>query len=244
MAILDPHFVKFQEVKTKLLFAASQLQGEREMQEDYFVNFNDECFVVADGVGGMPHGEDASKLASETAIWAYKHIRQHPYYWEDKKLFMKRIFRSTNLAVWQKQREFGFEEGLATTLLVCIMGEMRYWIGSAGDTRAYIMETYLMRELTTDDLDKQGRLTKAVGFQRLGLKAQFATGVLKAGGIMLLATDGVTKYLSHSQIEDVLLHIGDTTESLTDGVMRLLKEAQKNGSTDNMTACMMKRVLK
>ena len=244
MAIVDPHFVKFQEVKTKLLFAASQLQGDRETQEDYFINFNDECFVVADGVGGMPHGEVASQLASETAIWAFKHIRQHPYYWEDKKLFMKRIFRSTNLAVWQKKREFGFEEGLATTLLVCIMGEMRYWIGSVGDTRAYIMETYLMRELTTDDLDAQGRLTKAVGFQRLGLKAQFATGVLKAGGIMLLATDGVTKYLSHSEIEDVLLHIGDTTESLSDGVMRLLKEAQKNGSTDNMTACMMKRVLK
>src|SRR3990167_107090 len=189
MKFADPFARSLHKPQDTYIFAASQLQGDRETQEDYFINFNDECFVVADGVGGIPHGEVASQLASETAIWAFKHIRQHPYYWEDKKLFMKRIFRSTNLAVWQKRREFGFEEGLATTLLVCIMGEMRYWIGSVGDTRAYIMETYLMRELTTDDLDAQGRLTKAVGFQRLGLKAQFATGVLKAGGIMLLATD-------------------------------------------------------
>src|SRR3990167_8511195 len=109
----DSLFLHQRPLPPSIIFAASQLQGMRETQEDYFVNYNDECFVICDGVGGLPHGEVASKLACDTAVWAYKLVRQRRTYWKDRKLFLKRIFRTTNITLWQKQREEEFEGGMA-----------------------------------------------------------------------------------------------------------------------------------
>lgn len=99
-----------------------------------------------------------------------------------------------------------------------------------------------MKKLTHDDHDDNGALTKAVGIQRLGLVAQFVTGELFPGDCMLLATDGVTSHLSVRDLEDIIIHTGNTTESITDTVVTLLKRAQDHGSTDNMTACLVKRI--
>ena len=48
------------------IFVWGQRPGGRTQQEDRFGNFGDECFVLADGVGGLPHGEVAAELAVET----------------------------------------------------------------------------------------------------------------------------------------------------------------------------------
>ena len=137
MRLANPYLVRLQEPKETIVFAAAQDIGQSGVQQDYFLNFNDECFVLADGMSTKKSSEVASKLACETAVWGYKHIRQHRFYFQDKKRFMKRIFRSTNLAVWQKQKEVGFEHGIATTLLVVMIGPKHYWVGHAGDTSAW-----------------------------------------------------------------------------------------------------------
>ncbi len=242
MRLPNPLSLKRPQVNDAVLFAASQLRGGRETQEDYFVNYNDECFVVADGVGGLPHGEVAAKFASETAIWGYKHIRQRPFYWRDKKHFVKRIFRSANIAVWQKQRESGFEDGMATTLLVCFVGSRMFWIGSVGDSRAYHYRADILKPLTKDDVDSTGRLTKAIGVRRYGLVPQFATDDFRDNEVLLLATDGVTSCVDEPTIRSILSRTGATTQSLTDAVVELLDQAQTHGSTDNMTALIVKRI--
>lgn len=242
MKFADPYRLKLEQPRETIVFAASQLQGEREAQEDFFANFNDECFVVADGVGGMPHGEVAAKLAVETAIWGYKHIRQRRYYWLDKKLFLKRIFRSTNITLWQKRREKGFELGLATTMLVAMVGAQKIWVGSAGDSSAWLLRGNTLTKLTVDDVDNTGRLTKVLGVERYGLVPQDRVEDFKTGDVLLLATDGVVNYLTETALREPLINCGDTIESLTESVVRLLKAAQSAGSTDNLTAVLIKRV--
>jgi len=243
MKIADPLALKVATPKEAVVFAASQLQGKRQTQEDFFINFSNECFVVADGVGGMPHGEVAAKLAAQTAIWGYKLIRQRPFYWLDKRLFMRRIFRSTNITLWQKRRETGFEEGMATTLDVLIVGERNFWVGHVGDGSVWFLPAgRTISKLTTDDADAYGYLTKVLGTQRYGLVPQFVSGRLAPGDTILLATDGVTSVLQPEAMETIMEESGQSTDSLTNAVLALVKKAEREGSEDNMTAVLVKRI--
>jgi serine/threonine protein phosphatase PrpC len=227
-----------------IIFAASQLFGGRVVQEDYFTNFGDECFVIADGVGGSPHGDVAARLASETAAWAYRHVRHRKFYWADKKLFLKRIFHTANLTVWQKQREIEYKTGLATTLLVSIIGPQNIWVGSVGDSCAYIYHEGALTKLTRDEVDELGRLTRVVGNKRTGLIPQIVVRKFCPDDCLVLATDGVTKYIADRDIITACAKTGVTTDSIQKSVQYLLNKAQKNNSTDNMTVCMVKRIEK
>ena len=228
--------------KDIILFASSEFIGDRQKQEDSFLNFKDECFALADGVGGMPHGDVAAKLAVESAIWGYKLIRQRHTYWQDKKLFIKRIFRSANITVLQKQREAGFSDGLATTLVVLIMGDRIFWLGSVGDTSAFLYRNEILTKLTAPDIDEQGYLTKVLGTDRYGLVPQFITDRSLPEDIMLLVTDGVTNFVSQEQMVTILEKSGQTQRSIQEATDTLTKVAKENGSSDNMTACVVKRV--
>lgn len=242
MKFVDPLAFKTRQPREGIVFAGGQLQGGRPSQEDFFVNFNDECFVVADGVGGLPHGDVAARLGAETAIWGYKHVRERPFYWADKKLFLKRIFRSSNLAVWQKRREYGFEAGLASTLTVAIVGVQNIWVGSVGDSGILLYRDGLIDFLTPTDLDETGRLTNALGLKRLGLVPHIAVEKFIPRDVLLLATDGVLNFVSEDQLRATFEVSGDTTDSVSTAVLHLLKTAQENGSTDNMTVCMVKKI--
>lgn len=235
MKFVDPLAVANRKSSGIVLFAGSQFQGLCPVQADYFVNYNDECFVVADGVDGLPNPDVAARLGAETAIWGYKHIRERPFYWADKRKFLKRIFRSANIAVWQKRREFGFEKGLATTLAVAIVGTHKVWVGTVGDSNVLLYREGLIDVLTLSD-------TNALGMRRFGLVPHVAVERFLIGDILLLASDGVLRFVSEEQLRFVCESAGDTTNTVTTAVVKLLQTAQENGSTDNMTACIVKKV--
>lgn len=243
MRFADPYALRGKTSRETLVFAASQRIGKKNFQDNYFLNFNDECFALAQGVSAIPHGEVAAKLACETAIWGYKHIRQHRYYWLDKKLFMKRIFRSTNLTIWQKQREKGFEEGLKTTLMVVIVGPKMYWLGLAGDSSAWLVRSGILSKLsrekdTCDELSKRGVL----GEKRLGLVPEYASGPLKVGDTLVLASSGCANYLSPSDIQGAVAMMNVQATDATNTVSSLLSSALANGSEENLTAVIIKRI--
>lgn len=206
------------------------------------MNFNDECFVVADGAHTVPHGDVAARLACETAIWGYKHIRQHRYYWLDKKLFMKRIFRSTNLSVWQKRRERGYEAGLETTLTVLMIGPKTYWLGYAGETYVWLQSGSSIKKLTREALPFETEKRKMLGVQRLGLIPDYVTGPMSTGDALLITSGGCGNYLTPSDIQSGMGLAGCTVEDATRAVESVLISAQRNGSTENMTAVIIKRV--
>lgn len=242
MKFADPFAIPPTPAGSPIIFAASQSQGGRSRQEDYFVNFNDECFVVADGVGGSEHGDEASRLAGETALWGYKHIRERKFYWVDKKKLLKRIFRTTNMAVWQKRRETGFEDGLATTLVVAIITPTQFFVGSVGDTTAMLYRETLIDILTPEDRDDTGRLTKVLGTQRLGLVPHVHVDRFLPGDMLLLATDGVVDFVDEEDIRSLLEAAGTTSADLVHTTEALIQKAAANGSQDNLTACLIKKL--
>lgn len=224
-----------------IIFAASQLQGSRDTQEDYFVNWNDECFVVCDGVGGLPHGEVAAKLAGETAAWAYRLVRQRHTYWKDRKSLLKRMFRTTNITLWQKQREEGFTDGMATTMLVCLVIDRHFYIGSVGDSSAYLLRDGNMTKLTKEDIDEGGRLTKAMGTMRYGLVPRVSAGDMLVGDCILLMTDGLARVMDTDKCMKLLEGAGQGASQLSDVAVSMLQCARDQGATDNMTVVLIKR---
>jgi len=243
MKFADPFVLKHKkQSQGTVIFAASRLPGHDHVQEDFFVNFNDECFVVTDGVGSLPHADVAAHLAAETAIWGYKHIRQRPFYWADKKLFLKRIFRSANIAVWQKQREVPFVDGLATTLATVIIGPTSLWAGSVGDTGILLYRESLIDVLTPYDLDEAGRLTNALGVRRFGLVPHVAVEKFLPGDVVLMATDGVLGFVNEETLRMTFEVTGTTTDSMTAAIVHLLETARENGGKGDMTACMIKKL--
>lgn len=240
--VLDPGLRVPRLPKDAISFSFAQSQGSRSRQEDFFGNFKDECFVLADGIGGLPHGDVAAKLAGETAIWAYKQVRLRKGYWADKRLLVRRIFRSTNLTIWQKKRETGFTDGLATTLLVAIVGPTTIWVGSVGDSSAWVFHNGNLLRLTREDRDSAGNLTRALGYKRLGLLPNASQQRFLPGDLLILTTDGVTSILSPKELSILVKSAGDTPESLSTTTQEIVHKAHTLGGKDNMTVYLIKRI--
>lgn len=208
-----------------------------------FSHFNDECFIITDGFPGLPHTEEAEKLTAETALWAYKVIRQRPFYWKEKLPFLKRIFRSTNLTLWQKRRDPGFDEGLASALMVLIVIEDYFWLGSAGNCNSFLFRDGLIDILTKRDVDDEGMLTCAVGFARRQLIPAMHSEKLLENDIIFFATDSLIDYVSEDEMRIVFEGVGTTNESLAIAVDKLIETAKAAGSSDTMSVCMVKRIV-
>ncbi len=242
MRFADPYALKLQTPRELIIFAACSDQGGAVKQEDYFLNFNDECFALADGLATMPNGEVAAKFVCETAVWGYKLIRQHRFYWADKRLFMRRIFRSANMALWQKRREHEYSEGLATTLIVAMVGAKNYWLGSAGDSGAWHVHGSSIKKLAGDTSPAAYGKRKILGLKRLGLIPDYTVGVLKRDDVLIMASAGCANYLTAQDISTAAANTGTTNEEMRAAAESLVNNARINGSGDNMTAVVIKRI--
>jgi serine/threonine protein phosphatase PrpC len=242
MNVVDPVAVQMRKSHNSVIIAGSQLIRAGVPKRDYFCTYRDECIVIADGCSDIVHGEVAATLAGETAIWGYKHIRQRPFYWADKRLLLRRIFRTSNMSVWQKRREKGFETGLTTTLAVVIIGGYKLWVGTAGDTRVILYREGLIDTLTPVDVNPIGELTRMLGYKRLGLIPHVDVENILSRDIILIATAGVMDFLDEEQLRVIFEVTGDTKESAANAVTHLLRSAGENGSKGSLTAYLIKRV--
>jgi hypothetical protein len=58
----------------------------------------------------------------------------------------------------------------------------------------------------------------------------------------VVATDGVADYVTTSDLQASVLSSGTRTDQITSAVSLLLSAAVRNGSEENMTAVMVKRI--
>jgi serine/threonine protein phosphatase PrpC len=206
------------------------------------LNFNDECFVLADALKNRAHSETACKLASETSIWGYKLIRQRKFYWADKKLLVKRIFRSVNIAVWQKQRESGFESGIATSLAVAIFGPENIWMGTVGDIQACIYRSDQLILQSKIDTDESGKILKTVGVNRFGLIPQLYIQKFIKNDTLILAVQSLSNFISKEEIGQIVSKLDKFQESLNMAAKQIIKLAKLRGFIGSLAVCMVRRI--
>ncbi len=208
-----------------------------------------ELFLVADGVGGVPGGEQASS----TAVAAVTRFITHTagcYYNADvdqEHEFLEQLERSVERCHESLIADYGSEGGPATTLTLVWLIWPRAYMIHVGDSRCYYLRDSVLRQLTRDqtmgevaldqgllseeEVQRRGLdhiLTSAIGAQispRIGLID------LEAGDTLLLCTDGLTKHVSEDQILAVLRPTATAQKSCE----QLVEAALQAGGSDNVT---------
>lgn len=218
--------------------------GRRARNEDA-VFASPRLVAVADGVGGAVAGELASRLAIQKLMML------------DKRRLASPLVQELQDAVADANDVIAFAisydprcTGMATTLTaVALSNDGVYLLANIGDSRTYLLRDRQLRRLTRDHslvqaLLDQGVLTEAdarhhpqrsvildaLDGARRPLPA-LQTVQARAGDRLLLCSDGVTDYLTDTQIAELT----GTTDARV-AVRQIVSAALEHGSRDNITA--------
>ena len=217
--------------------------------------------VVADGMGGHPGGDVASRIATETVTKVLEEkLRVTSLSGED---FSTRLGTVMHRSVIQAHEEIRAEgerqphlKGMGTTLtaLVVDLESGVYVLGHVGDSRAYRYRHGDLTQLTRDDTWVQERVEAAQLTVEQARRHQFAHLLTQCLGLedtptphivhgsvdvrdsYLLCTDGLVGMLEDQQLEDILeIARGDPEDT----VQALLDAANEAGGSDNITAVLL-----
>jgi protein phosphatase len=224
-------------------------QGVRPNNEDRFVaDYNNQLYLVADGMGGQDQGEKASGLAAEI-IPRVIHDRLAAA--DDPGQAVQRALSEANQAIVQAGRHQPAGRRMGTTAVLAVKQADQVYVAGLGDSRAYLIRADRVEQLTVDHsvaeaLKANGTLTEEqakispwqhVLYKFLGCAEMTDDGTdvrpftPEAGDRLLLATDGLTNH-----IEDQDLRNGRQSHSDPQAwADELVQIALDRGSKDNVT---------
>ena len=210
-------------------------------------------FLVADGVGGVPGGQDASRTALR-AVMDYVLRAMDLYVQMDTEVeaeFLRELQKSverSHEAVLEAGASDEEKEGMATTLtMVCIRWPRGYLV-HVGDSRCYRFRDGQLELLTKDQTMAQAMVDAGAlspdQAERSGLSHVLysALGATRAepytlttdvrwDDVMLLCSDGITKHVSDEEIRAALAQ----PVSAEATAQALVDLALERGGSDNTT---------
>lgn len=188
-----------------------QIIGRRSKQEDsYFCEADDATAIglLADGLGGCPCGEVASRLAIQAAVDRIKSDGAAPETFEPKNA-LKAAFKQAHEAVESEAFKTPACEGMGTTLAAFIadIRARRLWVSSCGDSRILKLSRTGLKEAISESTprswDESYPLHHVIGIRVLAVGAVVHDLRLNVGDKILLASDGIES-LSVERVEEVL----------------------------------------
>ena len=242
----------------------SDVGQRREKNEDsYLLDADRGILIVADGLGGRPAGEVASRLACQTTLSVLTD-EESP---DDLGERMSQAVVSANEAVWERSQSEPDHAGMGTTVtsLFVDAAHSRLGIGHVGDSRAYRLRHGELERLTTDHTlvqelleagaigpaEAEGHplgylLNRAVGTEP-EVKVEVLVQEVRPEDVFLLCTDGLLAVLTEEQIVEVLrerLLNGDgrpqiSSEIFQSVIEEFVRQANEGGAPDNVTLGML-----
>ncbi|PIE21985.1 MAG: hypothetical protein CSA62_14665 [Planctomycetota bacterium] len=186
--------------------------------------------IVADGVGGGPAGAEASHVALRHFLAAFLDAEG------PSAARLSRGVSAANSALAAEVRRRPNLEGMATTLTAINLRGHRLEGVQLGDTVCLLGRegqwtalSPIHRAMTST------RLTRAVGAGGERAEAEPFEAELRAGDLLLLATDGIWDGLGEERVFGILRGLEPEL-----GVQRLLEAAQRTAGGDNATAVLMR----
>jgi serine/threonine protein phosphatase PrpC len=226
----------------------SDVGRRRSSNEDNFGS-DLECnlFVVCDGMGGMAAGEVASSVAVERTLQKYRELSNRAMPPEER---LHCAIASANDTIWQMARDDDKLRGMGTTLVAACVHENHIVVGNVGDSRAYFLRDGACVQITEDHTCRvkqecndsqsitsfQQFITRAVGAEAT-VKPDFFVAELEQGDAVLLATDGLTRYLDAERISRSVRPQDDLRQTCRS----LIASVHAMGAEDNVT-CLLLRV--
>lgn len=231
----------------------SDIGCQRSNNEDSFgYDRASNIFVVCDGMGGMAAGEIASSMAVEQTLRTYNELLLHDMSPEQR---LNSAIVSANDAVWRSAQGYKTLRGMGTTLVAACVDRNHIVVGNVGDSRAYFLRDGACAQITEDHscLAEQTRIPRVVSNEvpislrqfitrAIGAKAtvepDFFVAKLQPGDTVLLATDGLTRYIDAEKIISYI-QIQNDLEKICHNLIDI---AHDKGAEDNAT-CLLVRVL-
>jgi len=239
----------------------SHIGRVRHSNQDAFAVLNEEAvWVVADGMGGRPGGDVASRLAIRAMTDTVTKTRPRDGLPERRECLRAALI-AANQVIHEEAGRKPELAGMGTTVVAVTIATAPRpvaVIGHVGDSRAYCYRQGALIQLTRDhsfleDAVAEGLmslaeasahplrhvLTRALGTEP-HVEPDIVTHVLEPRDLLLLCTDGLTKMLSDEVIATV---VAGSPASLPSLCSRLIEEANHRGGEDNVTVIVVRNDL-
>jgi PPM family protein phosphatase len=214
-------------------------------QDAYHIDPEGRFFIVADGMGGHAGGEEASRIAIETAqTYLNKHWDTEP----DTKNLLAQALIVSNDAIVADQEQNVQRADMGTTMVMVLFRDDIVWSAHVGDSRLYRLRGDKLDLITEDDTwvaraMKLGQLNadearvhplRHVLSHCLGRRdlrqINIQTQNINSGDRLLLCSDGLTEEVPH---DEIAMHLQAETNELA--AQALIDAAKQHGGSDNIT---------
>jgi protein phosphatase len=212
-------------------------------------------FLVADGIGGSPAGEQASALAVKsiedflvnTLKWFFQLKGPDK---ENVVAEFQDALRRADARIFGEVAQHPELDGMGTTLTLAYSLGANLFVANAGDSRCYLFRDGELVQLTCDhtlaqDMVEQGLIplghtsrhlirnvvTNALGGHTPGVRVEVHKATMEPGDVLLLATDGLTRYVPDERIAATLQAEPDPKIACE----RLVAQSLEQGGRDNVT---------
>lgn len=206
---------------------AQHIGSRKEQQDDFgfsdignvtFINHGGVLAVIADGMGGLARGREASLIAKQTMLQEYDRKSV-------KKTVPQALIRAlsvANAAVVEMARKAGLEGQTGSTMTAAVIKDDElHWV-SVGDSRIYLYRRGQIIQLTTDH-DYARQLAQEVAAGNLSAAAAAAHPQRQA----LTSYLGLPFLSEIDRNEDpVILEEGDRILLCSDGLYKTIPEAE------------------
>jgi PPM family protein phosphatase len=246
-------------------FGRTDVGRRRKVNEDSLLVAPEErLYAVCDGMGGHNAGEVASRMAIETlAGFVEKSGAEREITWPwglDARLSfaanrLKTAIRLANARVFQAADTREEYTGMGTTVVAALVEGDVMTVGSAGDSRCYVVRDGRLQQLTRDDSWVSAALgegilnsndverhplrnviTKAVG-ARDSIDLDLVEHTFQPGDVALLCSDGLHGMVGDQVIARLLVPVPDALE---EAAARLIDAANEAGGRDNITVVLLR----
>ncbi|WP_058485317.1 Stp1/IreP family PP2C-type Ser/Thr phosphatase [Defluviitalea phaphyphila] len=206
-------------------------------------------YIVADGMGGHKAGEYASFLAIQSFCNYVKDHSSNEISHENIKTFLLEAIAYTNNVIYQKAMENELLKGMGTTFLVSVFIDEDIYIAHVGDSRLYIIQNDIIKQLTIDhsfveEMVRQGTIsekearnhpnrnaiTRAVGTNPK-VEVDIYNSKIEENSFVLMCSDGLSNMLK----EEEIIHIFKNNGDLENIAQSLVDRANENGGLDNIS---------
>lgn len=211
--------------------------------------------LLADGMGGLPDGHVASRVAADSAL---VHLRRGPPPAPDG--FSSRALEAAVQVANEQVRRRAGAAGMGTTLLLASIGASAARLAHVGDSRAYLLTNRGgLRQLTRDhslvqDLVDDGLLDRSqarhaanrnVITRALGLAPMVEPDIeqftVAAGDLLLLCSDGLWEMLEDDAIVALLKACEPGQDGLAACADALVQAANDAGGHDNVSVVLVRK---
>ena len=206
--------------------------GRRKIQEDCMelVSFSryEILGIIADGMGGFHDGKLASQFSVDRFVDLYS----------SGDLSVEEILGKINQEILNYSYNIGIENKVGTTFLAGEILYNRLKFFSVGDSSLFLFRKNKLERLNRHQ-EKKGYLTNYLGYSSFS-NAENGEILLEKNDIVLMCSDGLDKFLSFDEIEDIMKHSKNKSSKR---IVRKLMDAlieKKSGKQDNVSIIVIK----